>query len=189
MNLSDMGPKTGERKNNPFQPIRSTVGHVSRAGQFDLSSENESEALKEAQARTEARRESLSPRKKPVKLFLIVGVAILVIGLLSSSIYFYYQYSSLKEEGGKEEIALYLKQLEKMVVLPKGEEPTLATVTDKEKLSGQSFFANAQNGDKMLVFSKSNRAILYRPKEGKIVEMMILSGTLSDVSSDEKTNQ
>jgi hypothetical protein len=58
----------------------------------------------------------------------------------------------------------------KFMELPAGEQPTLATVTDRAKLKGQEFFTDAQNGDKLLVYPKAGKAILYRPSIGKIIE-------------------
>jgi len=55
--------------------------------------------------------------------------------------------------------------------LPTGEQPTLATVTDQDKLKGQNFFAHAQNGDKLLVYPIARKAILYRPSIGKVIEV------------------
>lgn len=58
----------------------------------------------------------------------------------------------------------------KLVDLPPGETPSTATVSDASKLQNQAFFARAQNGDKVLVFSKAGRAVLYRPSTNKIIE-------------------
>lgn len=51
------------------------------------------------------------------------------------------------------------------------EEPTVATVTDIQKLRTQAFFANAQNGDRVLIFTKTKKAIIYRPSTNKIIEI------------------
>lgn len=59
--------------------------------------------------------------------------------------------------------------------LPAGEQPTLATVADQEKLKGQDFFSHAQNGDKLLIYPKAKKAILYRPSTGKIIEVTNLT--------------
>ena len=56
------------------------------------------------------------------------------------------------------------------VVLPQNETPTVATVNDVSRLKNQVFFLNAQNGDKVLIFSQAKTAILYRPSTKKIVE-------------------
>lgn len=62
--------------------------------------------------------------------------------------------------------------------LPTDEEPTLATVTDREKLAEQPFFQKAENGDKVLIYSNSGRAVLYRPyKEKKIIDVTTVNVT------------
>lgn len=63
----------------------------------------------------------------------------------------------------KSEIGKYLE-------LP-DEVPTVATVEDASKVKNQTFFANAQNGDKVLLFSKAGKAVLYRPSTKKIIEV------------------
>ena len=65
--------------------------------------------------------------------------------------------------------------------LPLDEQPTLATVTDQEKLKGQNFFTHAQNGDKLLVYPKAKKAILYRPSTKKVIEVSNL------ISSEEQS--
>ncbi|MBY0539793.1 hypothetical protein K2P56_05215 [Patescibacteria group bacterium] len=59
----------------------------------------------------------------------------------------------------------------KLMVLPEGETPTLATVADPEKLKDQKFFTNAKTGDKVLIYATSQKAILYSPSLNKIVEV------------------
>jgi len=58
-----------------------------------------------------------------------------------------------------------------LVQLPKGEQPTIATVTDVSKLKGQAFFANAKNGDKLLIYLKAAKAYLYSVSMNKILEV------------------
>ena len=55
--------------------------------------------------------------------------------------------------------------------LPANESPTIATVSDVEKLKEQPFFANAQNGDKVLIYPEAKKAYMYRPSTKKIVEI------------------
>lgn len=61
-------------------------------------------------------------------------------------------------------------KIDKLVQLPVGETPTVATVNDVSKLKGQPFFKNAQNGDKVLIYTKANQAILYRPSSNKVIQ-------------------
>jgi len=55
--------------------------------------------------------------------------------------------------------------------LPKGEAPFLATVMSKDDLQSQAFFKNAEKGDKLLVYTKAMKAILYRPSVNKVIEV------------------
>jgi hypothetical protein len=67
----------------------------------------------------------------------------------------------------------------KFMELPVAEQPTLATVTDKAKLRGQDFFQHAEDGDKVLVYSRSKKVILYRPSTGKIIDVTNLTSGVS----------
>lgn len=59
----------------------------------------------------------------------------------------------------------------KLIVLPVGEEPTIATVSDPSKLKDQPFFANAEVGDKVLIYQKAKQAYLYSVSLNKLVEV------------------
>lgn len=59
----------------------------------------------------------------------------------------------------------------KLMELPKGEEPTVAIVSNVERLKNQPFFALAQNDDRVLIFTNAKRAILYRPATNKIIDV------------------
>lgn len=64
-----------------------------------------------------------------------------------------------------------LSDLGKLIALPGDEQPTIATVTDIERVREQVFFRNAQNGDKVVVYTNARKAILYRPSENRIIEV------------------
>lgn len=72
----------------------------------------------------------------------------------------------------KEEIAKVIELVSKLVVLPEGEEPVMATVTDKEKLKDQTVFAKAENGDKILIYIKAQKAYIYRPSSNKLIDVV-----------------
>ena len=95
----------------------------------------------------------------------------LLFGALSVAGYFYYQYKHAPSVMGQEEIENLVAKIGKVMEVPTGEVPTLATVTNKEKLDNQPFFKRAENGDKILIYSGSGRAILYRPNTGKIIDV------------------
>ncbi|HSX30131.1 MAG TPA: hypothetical protein VLE73_06240 [Candidatus Saccharimonadales bacterium] len=62
-------------------------------------------------------------------------------------------------------------QVAKLIDLPKGETPTIATVQDKAKLKDQAFFANAQNGDKLLIYAQAKKAIIYRATDHRVINV------------------
>ena len=62
-------------------------------------------------------------------------------------------------------------KVSKLMDLPTDETPTIATVTDVSIVKDQPFFAKAQNGDKVLIYQKAGKAILYRESENKIIEV------------------
>lgn len=55
-------------------------------------------------------------------------------------------------------------------VLPQGEDPALATVTDKSLLK-TPFLQQANNGDKLLIYQKAQRVIIYRPSLDRIIDI------------------
>jgi hypothetical protein len=63
-----------------------------------------------------------------------------------------------------------IEEVGKLTLLP-DETPTVATVADVATLQKQPFFEKAQNGDKVLIFEKAKRAILYRPSTNRIIEI------------------
>ena len=105
---------------------------------------------------------------------LLIIVALLFIIALCAAIYFYTKYDALKATPAvstPKDVAALVARVGRLIVLPTDETPTIATVTDLEKLKDQPFFANAKNGDKVLLYSKARKAILYDPVADKIIEV------------------
>lgn len=74
-------------------------------------------------------------------------------------------------------------QIPKIIDLPVEEQPTLVTVSDVEKLKGQSFFNRAENKDIVILYSKSQIAVLYRPSSSKIIQISPISSATSPANS------
>jgi len=106
----------------------------------------------------------------------VIG-AVIVIAALVPSVYFYTQYQQAQSRltnpnlFAAEETKKYISQVSKLMMLPTGETPTLATVNDKDKLKNQPFFANTENGDKVLIYTNAKKAILFRPSLNKIIDV------------------
>ncbi|MBI4158058.1 MAG: hypothetical protein HY505_00320 [Candidatus Yanofskybacteria bacterium] len=102
----------------------------------------------------------------------ILVVAVLVSG--TSAYYFYNEVAVFKKDPNKvarEEANNLIAQVGKLIVLPEEETPTVATVSDPEKLKGQPFFARAKKGDKVLIYTNARKALLYDPESNRIVEI------------------
>lgn len=100
----------------------------------------------------------------PVLLFLSLSVAV----------FFFYRYQQASQNSPGE-LDQIIKELSSIIELPSGEIPTLATVSDRNKLANQPFFAKAENGDKVLIYVQAGKAILYRPSTGKIIDTAPIS--------------
>ncbi len=109
---------------------------------------------------------------------IVIVVIVLLFGAIGTAGYFYKQFSDLKNNPNKaaqDELNATLTAVGKLIVLPAGEQPTMATVTDPEKLKDQPFFSQAKKGDKVLIYTNAKKAILYRPETNMIVEVAPLS--------------
>jgi hypothetical protein len=115
------------------------------------------------------------------KLVFFILAVLVAAGGYVGSYYFYNKYNQAKitldnpEVASQKEVQEITTKLGKIYALPEGEEPTVATVLDKEKLKDQAFFAKSENGDKVVIFTKSQIAILFRVTEGKIINVAPVS--------------
>ncbi|MCX6761276.1 MAG: LytR C-terminal domain-containing protein [Candidatus Moranbacteria bacterium] len=131
---------------------------------------------------------------KSINLIKKIGSLIMVVvflGLLGTSVYFYLKYRKAVANPNvaiQDEVKDISEKIGKFMELP-AEIPTVATVSDKEKLQGQAFFANAQNGDRVLIYSKSQKAILWRPTTNKVIEVASLGGNKVENISAPATSQ
>lgn len=87
----------------------------------------------------------------------------------------------------QDEVNKLIEEVGKIIVLPEGQIPTVATVTEVEKVKDQAFFARALNGDKVLVYTEAKKAILYRPSEKKIIEVGVVNIGQGELDNKEAT--
>lgn len=91
----------------------------------------------------------------------LVFLGVLLGGLFRGGIFYERPQASTKD------VALLAEKVGKLVVLPEGETPQVAAVTDPEVLRSQPFFAEAKVGDIVLIYSK--KAVLYDPIANKVI--------------------
>jgi hypothetical protein len=116
------------------------------------------------------------------KTILIIMASIITgVAAIGASVYFYTRYQKALQQiqnpqaAGQQELADIVGRIAKVMDLPTGEQPTLATVTDVTKLKDQPFFAKAKNGDKVLIYNTARKAILFDPVSNKILEVAPLT--------------
>lgn len=115
---------------------------------------------------------------------LVSTLAILAIIGIGISAFLFYQYQKTQKElqaikkittasqgANNDQLSKILAEVSKIMKLPEGEVPTMATISDVNKLKDQPFFKNSKNGDILLVYNKAGKAILYNPADKKIVEV------------------
>jgi len=120
------------------------------------------------------------------RVILVLAVLVLLGGGVYGTYFFYNKYQELKKNptmATQLETDRLKADVGKLMDLPADEEPTIATVLDKEKLKDQDFFKTAENGDKLLAYIKAKEAILYRPSTNKIVKVAPIYINANDTSS------
>lgn len=73
------------------------------------------------------------------------------------------------------EMRSLVNEVGQLIELPGDEDPVIAEVTDVELLRDQQFFRSAQNGDRVLMYARNRKAILYRPNANRIIEVGMVS--------------
>ena len=121
----------------------------------------------------------------PKKYFIVAGIVILL--LVTGYFFIKYQESQKLLNNpaalAEREVANIVTQVGKIIDLPSGENPQVLTVSDKSKLKGQTFFSKSQNGDKVLLYEKNRKAILFRPSTGKIIEISTIASSVQTTPS------
>ena len=107
----------------------------------------------------------------------ILVLILLLIGALGTSYYFYQKSKSVEAKNPEAELQDVIRMVGKHIVLPTNETPTMATVSDPQKLKDQPFFVNAKKGDKVLIYGDSQKAILYSPSTDRIIEVAPINTT------------
>lgn len=101
----------------------------------------------------------------------LIVCAILV--LLGVGLYFFYspvsnwQYSYAPATTA--EVDTIAKRVSELVAVPSDEAPTVITVANPQELQRWPLFRDSQRGDKVLVYKKNGRIIIYNPTKDKIV--------------------
>lgn len=115
---------------------------------------------------------------------LIFGLALAAVVGLAIAAFSFYQYQKTQKElqaikktmtssqkANNDQVTKIVAEVGKIMKLPEGELPTMATISDIAKLKDQPFFQNGKNGDILLVYNQAGKAILYNPTDKRVVEV------------------
>lgn len=175
------------RKPAGFRPPKNRIEEALARSESHSAEENFLPQIKKASLREQTlqgdkkddEEKPIIPKKERRKFKKLVLLSILLLIAVS---YVGYQgggyipnISDLIQDRSVSDYKKTIEEVGKLVALPPGEDPTVATVTSLEPLRGQEFFKDAKVGDKVLIFFKSKKAILYRPSEKRIIVMSPLN--------------
>ena len=108
--------------------------------------------------------------RKIAAIFIVIGLIVWLAYGYTTTKHQLQQDKNLPGSAGQTETQKLIGKVGQLVDLPSGETPTIATVNDASKVKNQAFFASAQNGDKVLIYTKAGKAVLYRPSTNRVVE-------------------
>lgn len=112
--------------------------------------------------------ESKEIKNKSKMSLIIVIILVLIVGGVA--------YAKMKTPSAEQAQKRQMKQnqetiasIKKIMVVPE-EEPIIATINEAAVLiKEQAFYAGSQNGDKLVIFPKVQKAIIYSPSRNVIV--------------------
>jgi len=120
---------------------------------------------------------SVNDRKQKSRKIYILVIVLIILALIT--VLWIKNDSHGSNQSAKSQLNFYVAKVDKLIELPTNETPTLATVTNQNTLSKQTFFKNAKNGDKVLLYTNNKLAILYRPSINKLINVGPINGVLS----------
>lgn len=116
-----------------------------------------------------------------LSVFIVFLLFLVFVASLSGMGWSYYQYRQVKQELAKlrtnegqaalakQETDALLQQVKKHILIP-DEEPVVASIVNAAELSKQQpFYSGAQDGDKLIVFPESEKALIYSPSRDILV--------------------
>lgn len=132
--------------------------------------------------------------KNKNKIFVII-LALLLIAAAATALLFYLKYEQAQKllknpsSAVQQETQNIVDTVGKLIQLPTDELPTIATVSDINKLKQQTFFQKAENGDKVLIYTKAKKAILFRPSINKVIDVTVVNFTDNTADSSKSPSR
>ncbi len=106
-------------------------------------------------------------RVLPWAKIIFIGGPLLVVALIAAGVLLQMRQDS---NNNMNDVRIVAERVGRHYTLPRDETPALATVTDKQSLQTK-FLQQANNGDKILIYQKAKRVIIYRPDTDRIIDV------------------
>ena len=113
-----------------------------------------------------------------LRKIIFLALFLCVVVFSSLAVYFWYRVQNVAESGSstdQEDTERLIRRVSELIALPDDEQPTVATVANPDVLRDQPFFSRAKRGDKILIYEKAKKAVLYDPDQNKIIEVAPLN--------------
>ena len=134
--------------------------------------------------------EPSKPKRKFIKIIILL-ISYLVVALVVWKLTKGMQTSpEYQQQQAQKQIEMVVKKVGELTMLPANETPQVAIIQDVEALKKtQPFFADAENGDKVLIYVQAKKAIIYRESTDKIVNIALNIDTAPDTTGQQQVTQ
>lgn len=120
----------------------------------------------------------IKPRRKFIKITLLIISYTIVAAIVWKYSIKMQQSPAYQQEQAQKQVSILIKKISKIAILPESETPQVAIIQDVESLKKtQEFFIDAQNGDKILVYTQARKAFIYRESSNKIINIALNIGS------------
>ena len=108
----------------------------------------------------------------PVIVWFLIGILVGVGVLYTWNLYMVPPAKKVASQMEQAQVKELVVKVGKLIILPTGEEPVVATINDAEALiKEQIFYKGAKNGDVVLVYQKNAKAFIYSPEKNIIINV------------------
>jgi hypothetical protein len=111
---------------------------------------------------------------KRIKSLGTLVVGLLLLASVATNVVLYIRYEHAQNNNPDIQTQRIVDDLKKTTSIP-NETPSVLTVVDKSKLTDSEIARSAQNGDKILLFQKAGKVIIYRPSTHKLINILTLN--------------
>lgn len=104
-------------------------------------------------------------------LYILIVLVIILLGFALYKKFYNPKTDSQNQQLTDKQVSSLVKKVSKLILVP-DEKPVVATILKADELiAEQKFYAGSKNGDYLIVFPEAKKAIIYRAKEDKLINV------------------